>query len=923
MGGANPNTAPVRRRTVGAQAAPVRESAQAESGRPAASTPPNRETRSKPPTDRRSARGRSVAKSKSVSKSSKAASSRNRDYVLPETFPWMALGISLAFAVAMAVTLSLPTVVAAAVGAGGSLIALASRFLIAWERKRDRNQSLAFSLGALVVLSSALATGYGFGHWLYAGGLDVRIGLAAMVSLNAVFAMVLGGRTILLVASKLACWLPLVVFDGSIYAYAGLVLATIVAAAVARNQAKVDRENAEREEAQARVRDRAQSILDDYEETGQGWFWETDRRGQLTYLSKSVVQTLRRKERDLIGRPFTSLFELTDDNREGERTLTFHLSARSSFQELAVRAAVSGEERWWSINGRPVYDQFGNFCGFRGSGTDLTEKKRSQENATRLAQYDSLTGLANRLQMAETLEKILQSPHDRERECSVMLLDLDRFKNVNDTLGHPAGDALLKQVAQRLERAVGEVGRCGRLGGDEFKVIVPGRSSKESLANLAHEIIHSLSQPYSVEGQRVVIGVSVGIAIAPDNGESSESVIRNADLALYAAKDAGRGRYHFYSNHLHSQAEERNELEQNLRDAIAHGQLQLFYQPVVDAATDRISGFEALLRWEHEVHGWLSPEKFVPIAEDAGLIAAIGEWALRTACHDLARWPEDVRCAVNVSPLQFANPQFPGVVTNAIAQAGIDPSRLELEITESVFLGDDQETDAMFAALKRVGVRLALDDFGTGYSSLGYLKRAPFDKIKIDQSFVRGATQPESRNAAIIASISNLALSLGMDTTAEGVETLDELELVKRLGCSHIQGYVYAKALDSETATARLSEGLAIEPHGPKSARAKRQTMFRKVVIEHAGQYYQGTIRNMSRSGALVEGLWNVPPGTEFSIALSDSITVTATCQWSERDRMGLDFATPLAVEDDGSISMLVNEKSAYARSPIKRAADG
>jgi len=843
----------------------------------------------------------------------RASSSMRRAYALPRMTPWMALATSLTFLIAGLVSWQLPTALAAILAAAATGLSYASRAVIRWERREERDRRLAVMVGGGLIVTIAMLFGTGFGHWMYHGGLDVRIALASLISLNAVFATVLGRRVGFLFASKIGCWAPVVIIDGTFAAFAGLCLATAVGAAIARYQALLDKQYAERAEAKARVRDRAQSILSDYEETGQGWFWETDRRGNLTYVSASVARTLGRRPGELDGRPFTSLFELAEDNREGERTLTFHLSARSSFQELAVRAAAPGEARWWSINGRPVYDGFQNFCGFRGSGMDLTEKKRSQENATRLAQYDSLTGLANRLQMSQTLEKILASPREHERECSVFLLDLDRFKNVNDTLGHPAGDALLKQVSQRLERAVGKMGRCGRLGGDEFQVIVPGRIEHDRLAHLAQDIIHSLSQPYSIEGQRVVIGVSVGIAIAPTNGLTSESVIRNADLALYAAKDGGRGRSHFYSSDLHSRAEERNQLEQDLRDAITNGELELFYQPVVRAATEQISGFEALMRWHHPVHGWLSPAKFIPVAEDTGLIATIGEWALRTACQDLAQWPKEVRCAVNVSPLQFANPQFASIVANALAQAEVDPARLELEITESVFLNDDQGIDAMFAALKRIGVRLALDDFGTGYSSLGYLKRAPFDKIKIDQSFVRGATQPGSRNGAIIASITNLAHALGMDITAEGCETLDELDLVRRYGCTHIQGFVYSGPLSSAATMERLEHGLGIVASGPRSARPKRFTMLRKVVLEHDGHYYNGTIRNMSLSGAMVEGLWNVPPETEFRIALSDSLVVQATCRWSVENRMGIQFAEPLEAEDDGSIALIARERSSFA----------
>jgi diguanylate cyclase (GGDEF)-like protein len=521
--------------------------------------------------------------------------------------------------------------------------------------------------------------------------------------------------------------------------------------------------------------------------------------------------------------------------------------------------------------------------------------------------------------MAQSLEKILAAPQAMNRCCAVMLIDLDRFKHVNDTRGHPVGDALLRQVAQRLERTVGQAGRVGRLGGDEFKVIVPGRTDRARLADIAIDIIHSLSQPYSVDGQSIVIGASVGIAVAPHDGSDSDDLIRNADLALYAAKDAGRGRHHFYAQDLHAVAHARAEVEKELRGAIAHGDLQLFYQPVVSTASEQISGFEALLRWKHPVQGWISPDKFVGIAEDSGMIAQIGEWALRTACRDLAKWPEDVRCAVNVSPLQFANKELPTIVTNAIAQAGIRPSRLELEITESVFLNDDEGTDAMFASLKRIGVRLALDDFGTGYSSLGYLKKAPFDKIKIDQSFVRGATQPGSRNGAIIASITSLAHALGMDTTAEGVETLDELDLVRMHGCSHVQGFIYERPLEASAALERLKTGLAAVAKGPRSARAPRQTMLRKVLLDHNGQFYNGTIRNISSTGALVEGLWNVPVGTIFKIQLSDSHVAVATTRWCSQDRLGLEFAVPLPRDVSGRIEAVQDGASPVRRPLIQK----
>ncbi|VWX54455.1 EAL domain-containing protein [Novosphingobium sp. 9U] len=759
---------------------------------------------------------------------------------------------------------------------------------------------MAVSIAAPMVL-----TGLAMSSWASAVGPVAWTGaVAGLAILTMLIAALLDGRLISKVAALESLWLGPCLASGSVAAQLLMVLGAFLGLVVAYREIGRLVSEAEARTAREHEQRRAEELLAEYEETGQGWFWETDRRGQLTYVSRRIAKLLGKEPADLEGRPFTELFELENQEQESERTLVFHLATRSSFHELQVRAATrEHEERWWSISGRPVLDQFDNFLGFRGSGSDLTETRKSQRHVVELARFDSLTKLANRFQMAEWLEKILSAPREENKACAVFLLDLDRFKQVNDTMGHPAGDALLKQVADRLRSTVGEGGRVGRLGGDEFQVVLPGRINRDELAYLAHRIIENLSQPYSIEGSRVTIGASVGIALSPDDGVTSEALIRNADLALYAAKDGGRGRHHFYAQDLHSDAQERQQLEQDLRDAIAHGGLELYYQPQVRVTTEKITGFEALLRWKHPRMGYMSPAKFVPVAEDAGLIPQIGEWALRTACHDLSQWPEEVRVAVNVSPLQFANPALPAIVTSAIAAAGIAPGRLELEITESVFMGDDASTEAMFAALKGVGVRLALDDFGTGYSSLAYLQHAPFDKIKIDQSFVRGATIQGSRNGAIIASIVSLAEALGMETTAEGVETLDELDLIRMLGCSHVQGYIYEKPLPSTAATERLAKGLTAIAQGPRSARAPRQTMLRKVVLEHGGQEYAGTIRNISRSGALVEGLWNVPQGTTFEVQLAEGLKRLATCRWCNEDRMGVEFDQPLPVDASGAVS--------------------
>jgi diguanylate cyclase (GGDEF)-like protein/PAS domain S-box-containing protein len=820
-------------------------------------------------------------------------------YAIPFDWWMMAPIMLIAFVIHGWASWSLPPV-ASGVGAMlASLLALAAPLAVSYERRPQAGLGQRWIAISAVVIVPMFLFGLAMSAWVAAGPpMGWQTGPAVLVMIGMLVGVLCSGRVPTIVAALLSLWFA----HSLVTLEPGTMLAMVIGAGtgvyISFRQIELNRKAQDKLEQVERAQQRAELILSDYESTRQGWFWETDRRGLITYVSRTIGEIVGVGEAELIGRPFTDLFLDEGQSDESERTLHFHLNARSSFQDLRLRAATAdGEERWWSVNGLPVYDDFDNFQGFRGSGSDLTERKRHEEQATRLAHYDSLTGLANRLQMSKSLEKILNARTAEHRACAVLLLDLDRFKQVNDTLGHPAGDALLRQVAQRLERVVESPGRVGRLGGDEFQVIVPGRSTRTALAHLAERIIMALAEPYLIDGHRVMIGVSVGIALAPDDGVTSEAIIRNADLALYAAKDAGRGRHHFYAPDLHTDAEERRQLEADLRDALASGGLQLFYQPVVHTASEKVAGFEALLRWQHPTRGWLSPAKFVPIAEDAGIIAQIGEWALRTACQDLACWPGSVRVAVNVSPLQFANPALPAIVTSALAAAGVAPERLELEITESVFLNDDEGTDAMFAALKRLGVRLALDDFGTGYSSLGYLKKAPFDKIKIDQSFVRGACEKGSCNGAIISAIVRLAEALGMETTAEGVETLDELDLVRSLGCSHVQGYIYDKPLSAEQARERLSGGIVASAHGPRSSRPARRTVLRRVQLEHDGHSYEATVRNMSASGALIEGLWNVPEGTVFTVRV-DGLAVRAIARWCEDDRVGIEFAERIHLEE-------------------------
>lgn len=646
---------------------------------------------------------------------------------------------------------------------------------------------------------------------------------------------------------------------------------------------------------------KASLLLSEFEESRRGWFWETDDRGLITYISPQIAAALDMDVDRLLGSAMTNLVlhEAGDGGKtgDGERTLGFHLSTRLAFSEIAVRAAGGVDVRWWSLSGRPAFDDYGKFLGFRGSGTDLTEMRRSEAEVKRLASYDPLTGLPNRFLMRRTLDEAMRDVAGRSKRAALFMLDLDRFKMVNDTLGHPVGDDLLRQVAQRLQRIVHNDGQVGRLGGDEFNVVLPGITDKARLATLANAIIQEVSKPYMTEGSQVSIGASVGIAIAPDDGATADALVRNADLALYAAKADGKGVHRFYEPEMHASAKDRRLLEMDLRNVLNESGLHLVYQPVVNAESEAIVCFEALLRWNHPTRGPISPADFIPVAEEIGLIPQIGEWVLRTACLEAANWPDSVRIAVNISPIQFANPSLPGIVMSALAAAQLPPHRLELEITEGVFLNDDAATDAMFARLKTIGVRFALDDFGTGYSSLGYLKKAPFNKIKIDQSFVRGAAVPGNRNAAIIRAIVALAESLEMETTAEGAETPDELALIRSLGCSHIQGFIFGKPMLSDEARARVAGSCKLAMPGLLVTRDPRVAVLRSAVIRSARGVDQGRVRNLSRSGAMLESSIPFRPGDVVTIDFGEGKLVSAVVRWSDEERFGVAFDEPIEIE--------------------------
>jgi diguanylate cyclase (GGDEF)-like protein len=412
---------------------------------------------------------------------------------------------------------------------------------------------------------------------------------------------------------------------------------------------------------------------------------------------------------------------------------------------------------------------------------------------TYAANHDLLTGLANRFQFRHLVEESLQEAMAMDKRCALLLIDLDRFKWVNDTMGHNAGDELLCRVADDLKEVAGETAHAVRLGGDEFAIVVPNAGNDDDLYSLADDIIEKLSMSRQIEGAAVSVGATIGIAVGPEDGHTVKELTRNSDLALYNGKAAGRNRAVRFDRYMEQTVDERRAVERDLRDALKKGELSLAYQSIVDAQSEQIVGYEALLRWKHPIRGNISPAVFIPIAEEAGLINEIGNWVLHTACTEATNWPDHVSLAVNLSSLQVEGQGLLSNLINALAASGLPPSRLELEVTESVFLREENKNDEMLERIRAIGIRLVLDDFGTGYSSLGYLRRASFSTIKIDRNFVKSARQGSKNSIAIIRAIVSMANDLGMKTTAEGIEIAEEVALMRALGCTQLQGYLFSR----------------------------------------------------------------------------------------------------------------------------------
>ena len=539
-------------------------------------------------------------------------------------------------------------------------------------------------------------------------------------------------------------------------------------------------------------------LLNEYEESGSDWLFELDRSGKLVGVTKRFAVAAGGKAGTLEGTPFISLFAADASRLALAESIAKRRPLRSMV--LALDGIGDGQPRWWSVSGRPCH--VGGHVTYRGVISDITSRRLAEDRAAHMANFDTLSGLPNRALFETALEDILtaRAPQD---QVALLMLDVDHFKTINDMHGHPVGDAFLRALASKLSGCVQDSGLGGnqplvaRLGGDEFAVVVAGEDACDHAVRLAELLLVLLAEPLLVDGHELHSGVSIGIALAPFHAESKLHLQSYADIALNAVKANGRGAWEMFEPGMDVQLHERHSLARDLRGAVARGEFRLFLQPLIDIETEAMTGYEALLRWQHPTRGLVPPDTFIPIAEETGSIVGIGEWMIRTALHEISLWEGGETIAINLSPVQIQNAGLLPVVINALAESGVDPARVEFEITEGVLLNNSEENLEVLQRLQGLGVKIALDDFGTGYASLNYLLTFPFDKIKIDRRFISElVTREDSR--AIVGAVISLANQLGMCTLAEGVEDREQFDQLREDGCRMVQGWLFGKALPSE-----------------------------------------------------------------------------------------------------------------------------
>jgi diguanylate cyclase (GGDEF)-like protein len=533
-------------------------------------------------------------------------------------------------------------------------------------------------------------------------------------------------------------------------------------------------------------------LLRDFGESTSDWLWQTDHEARIRKASIDVDGLNNPDEARFTGKHLAELFHPSEARTILERSIQRH----QPFRDLVLALDMGPDEYqvWWSLTGKPVYED-GRFTGFRGVASDVTRTKEHESRIAYMAHYDGLTGLPNRMTLLKRLSEEMASPSG-EGTFALVLFDLDNFKWVNDTLGHPAGDALLQMVAERVSGLCIEDDLIARLGGDEFAVLAR-RENAAALEAWLDRLISEMATPYELWGSTVLCSISAGLRIVEPGMDDADQMMKHADLALYQAKDKGRSRWEAFTDKLETRARERREIEDDLQTALAREEIVVHFQPQIAAATGELVSCEALIRWNHPRRGLVMPGAFITHAEDMGLIGQLGEWAIRASLRDARRLPDKVSVAVNMSPLQIHSSNLIATIVNALAQTGVAAERLELEITESVLMTDTEFTLERLHKIKELGVRIALDDFGTGYSSLSYLRAFPFDKIKIDQSFVRGLEESADSRAITEATI-GLAKSLRMKVTAEGVETEFQRQFLASHGVDTLQGWLISKAIPIE-----------------------------------------------------------------------------------------------------------------------------
>ncbi|ATW03776.1 EAL domain-containing protein [Sphingorhabdus sp. YGSMI21] len=551
----------------------------------------------------------------------------------------------------------------------------------------------------------------------------------------------------------------------------------------------------------AKQKDAAETVkllLNDYAEQSSDWLWETDESQRIVRASARFAAAAGRPVGELNGLHIADLFE-----EGGKRHMLLQrIGQGEPVRELVLPIKVDGEDRWWRISCRPMDRAEGRSKALRGAATDVTNEKQAKDEVARLAHYDSLTNLPNRDLFNQSLESALARLQG-DRNIAVLYVDIDRFKAINDTMGHNAGDRVLQVVGNRLATATGEEDIVARLSGDEFAICLTDAGDSGEVAEIASDIVHAVSQPFMIDGHKITPGISLGIVVSNDKSETAEGLLHNADIALYKSKDNGRGRVTLFEPQMLQAKLDRREMELDLQAALKGDELELYYQPVFDIETEKPLGYEALIRWNHPAKGMVMPNEFIPIAEATGLIIQLGEWVLRTALLELKNWPDHLGVSVNLSPAQMRSPNLLPTIINGLASAGVAPHRLELEITETVIMSHNQANFDLLNKIHSLGVKIALDDFGTGYSSLNYLRSFPFNKIKIDRCFVEDVDDREDCQA-IIRAVTGLASSLGMVTTAEGIERDGQLLQVKRAGCKQVQGYLFSKAVPASAIAGRV-----------------------------------------------------------------------------------------------------------------------